>query len=114
MPRLMIILEHGPSRTFDPLDRQAQFHESAGKPLDVLLDEFAAVRRYRLRALHLQPAQLELQGTHPALGRVTLRQLLATWTAHDLTHIAQISRAMAKRYKHEVGPWTQHLSVMKP
>lgn len=116
MARLSIILEHGPNRAFDPFDREAQFRESGGKPLSVLLDEFSALHRdnlARLRALNLQPEQFELQGTHPALGRVTVRQLLATWTAHDLAHILQVSRVMAKRYKQEVGPWAEFLSVMK-
>jgi DinB superfamily len=116
MPRLAIILEHGPSRPFDPFDREAQFRESCGKSLPTLLEEFTALRRdnlVRLRELNLQPADLELQGTHPALGRVTVRQLLATWTAHDLAHILQANRVMAKRYKREVGPWAEYLSVMK-
>jgi hypothetical protein len=116
IPRLEIILEHGPSRPFDPFDREAQFRESHGKSLATLLDEFSALRRdnlVRLRALNLQPAQLDLQGTHPALGPVTVRQLLATWTGHDLGHILQVSRVMAKRYKQEVGPWAEYLSVMK-
>jgi hypothetical protein len=116
MPRLAIILEHGPSRAFDPFDREAQFRESQGKSLSTLLDEFNALRRdnlARLRALNLQPAQFELNGTHPALGPVTVRQLLATWTAHDLGHIVQVSRVMARRYKQEVGLWTEYLSVMK-
>jgi hypothetical protein len=117
MPRLAIILEHGPARPFDPFDREAQFRESQAKSLSTLLDEFGELRRdnlARLRALNLQPAQFELQGTHPALGPVTLRQLLATWTAHDLAHILQVSRVMAKRYKQEVGPWAEYLSVMQP
>jgi len=116
MPRLSIILEHGPNRTFDPLDREAQFQESDGSLLDTLLDEFSALRRdslARLLGLNLQPVQLELTGTHPALGTVTLRQLLAAWVAHDMTHIAQVVRVMAKRYKQEVGPWTAYLSVLK-
>jgi hypothetical protein len=116
MPRLAIILEHGPNRPFDSFDREAQFQESRGKSLSTLLDEFTALRRdnlARLRGLNLQPAQLELHGTHPALGPVTLRQLLATWTAHDLGHILQVSRVMARRYKQEVGPWAEYLSVMK-
>jgi len=115
MPRLQIILEHGPSRAFDPFDREAQFRESEGKSLSNLLDEFTVRRNdnlARLRALNLQPVQLALPGTHPALGPVTLRQLLATWTAHDLGHLVQISRTMAKRYQQEVGPWAQYLSVM--
>jgi hypothetical protein len=116
MPRLAIILEHGPSRPFDSFDREAQFRESKGKSLSTLLDEFVELRRdnlVRLRALNLQPAQLELKGTHPALGPVTAGQLLATWVAHDLDHILQVSRVMAKRYKQEVGPWAEYLSVMK-
>jgi hypothetical protein len=115
MPRLGIILEHGRARAFEPFDREAQFRESGGKTLAALLDEFAALRREnldRLRTLDLQPAQLELQGTHPELGRVTVRQLLATWTAHDLGHVLQISRTMARRYREEVGPWAQYLSAM--
>jgi hypothetical protein len=116
IPRVAIILEHGPGRPFDPFDREAQFQESGGKSLTRLLDEFESLRREnldRLRALDLQAQQLDLQGTHPALGPVTLRQLLATWTAHDLSHIAQITRAMARRYKDDVGPWAEYLSVMK-
>jgi hypothetical protein len=116
IPRLYIILEHGPARAFDPFDREAQFRDSKGKPLPQLLDEFSALRGEsldRLRALNLQPAQLELPGTHLALGPVTVRQLLATWTAHDLGHILQVSRVMARRYREEVGPWAEYLSVMK-
>jgi hypothetical protein len=116
MVRLGIILEHGTSRPFDPFDRQAQFIESQGKSLSVLLDEFSTARRdnlVRLRALGIQPAQLELSGMHPALGLVTVRQLLATWTAHDLAHIVQISRTMARRYKDETGPFAAYLSVMR-
>ena len=116
MPRLAIILEHGPARPFDPFDREAQFRDSQGQSLPALLDQFSALRRKnleRLRSLNLQPEQLELKGTHPQLGSVTLRQLLATWTAHDLTHVVQIGRVMAKRYQQDVGPWTAFLSVMK-
>jgi hypothetical protein len=115
MRRLAIILEHGTDRPFDPFDREAQFRDSQGKSLPALLDEFSALRREnldRLRALNLQPAHLELQGTHPAFGPVTVRQLLATWTAHDLGHLVQVSRVMARRYRQEVGPWTEYLSVM--
>jgi len=116
MPRLRIILKHGPSRPFDPFDREAQLREDDGRQLSTLLDEFSALRDGNLaslRALELQPGHLELQGMHPALGPVTVRQLLATWTAHDLAHIVQVSRVMAKRYRQEVGPWAEYLSVMK-
>jgi len=116
MPRAEIILEYGPSRPFDPFDREVQLRQIERKPLAELLDEFGALRSNslrRLRELDLQSAQLELQGMHPALGLVTLRQLLATWTAHDLGHILQITRVMAKRYRGEVGPWAEYLSVMR-
>lgn len=116
MPRLKIILEFGPSRPFDPLDREAQFKEKTPKSFSTLLDEFRVLREQslnHLRALDLQSAQLVLTGTHPSLGTVTLGQLLSAWTVHDLTHIAQVTRAMAKRYKEEVGPWIEHLSVLR-
>lgn len=116
IPRLRIILEHGDSRPFDPFDREAQLRNTDEKPLSALLDEFRDSRNESvagLRALHLTPAQLELSGRHRALGSVTVRQVLATWTAHDLVHILQITRVMAKRYKQKVGPWARCLSVMK-
>jgi hypothetical protein len=116
MPRLAIILEHGTSRPFDPVDREAQLRHGDQKPLACLLDEFSQLRTASLQHLHtldLQAEYLEKQGTHPTFGAVTARQLLATWTAHDLAHILQISRIMAKRLKPEVGPWAQFLSVMK-
>ena len=116
MPRLTIILEHGPNRPFEPFNREAQFVQSKGKTLPALLDEFADLRRdnvARLLALNLTAEQLERNGMHPALGLVTARQLVATWTAHDLGHTLQISRVMAKRYRSEVGPWAEYLSVMK-
>lgn len=115
MSRLAIILDHGPHVPFTAFDRTAQFRDSAGKPLVQLLDEFAALRRSnleRLRVRNLQPKELELTGTHPDLGPVTLRQLIATWVAHDLAHILQVSRVMARRYKPDVGPWAKYLSVM--
>jgi uncharacterized damage-inducible protein DinB len=115
MTRLNRILQDGPSRPFDAFDREAQFRESAGKSLDNLLDEFTALRQENLaalQALHLTEAQLQLTGTHPVLGAVTARQLLSTWTAHDMAHVLQISRTMARRFRTDVGPWAQFLSVM--
>ena len=115
MPRARIILAQGGNRTFEPYDRFAQERESAGKTLGQLLDEFAALRAQNLAALrewHLTDAQLALGGEHPALGAVTLRQLLATWVAHDLGHLAQTSRVMAKQYREAVGPWRAYLPVM--
>jgi hypothetical protein len=116
MPRLKIILEHGTIRPFDVFDRGAQFQTVNRPPLPALLDEFCRLRQdnlAHLRELSLRSEQLELPGMHPELGRVTVRQLLATWTAHDLAHILQVSRVMAKRYKQDVGPWGAYLSVMK-
>lgn len=114
MPRLAIILEHGSNRPFDPFERQPEL--DGARTLASLLDEFRNLREenlQRLRARNLTAEHLALEGRHPALGPVTLRQLLATWTAHDLAHLLQISRIMAKRLKSEVGPWAEFLSVMK-
>jgi hypothetical protein len=109
------ILQHGESLPFDPFDREAQFRESAGKTLPQLLDEFARVRAENLtalRALNIQPVQLTLRGRHPALGTVTLSQLLATWAVHDMTHLHQIARILAHQYRDSVGPWQQYLGVL--
>jgi hypothetical protein len=116
IPRARIILEHGESRPFDKFDRLAQFRESEGKSLGDLLDEFARVRADSLdalRALNLTDDDLARRGAHPALGTVTLGQLLTTWAAHDLTHLHQISRVMAHQVHDEVGPWTRYLGVMQ-
>lgn len=116
MPRAKMILQYGESRAFEPFDRRAQERESQGKSLGDLLDEFARVRSQNLaelRALNLQPAVLERRGRHPALGVVTLSQLLATWAAHDLTHLHQISRTMAHQYREAVGPWSKFLGVLQ-
>jgi len=116
MPRAWIILEQGESRPFDRFDRFAQMRESRGKSLEQLLDDFATVRRQRLaelEALRLRPEDLERTGTHPVLGTVTLSQLLATWAAHDLTHLHQLTRVMAHQYRDAVGPWRVFLGVMQ-
>jgi uncharacterized damage-inducible protein DinB len=113
--RLHIILEQGESRTFEPFDRFAQFETSVGRTLDELLDEFERLRAENIEALEsldLQPAQLEATGTHPELGTVTARQLLATWATHDLGHIGQIVRTMARGYSDEVGPWGAYLRIL--
>ncbi len=115
MPRARIILEHGESRAFEPFDRFAQLSRFAGSPLGELLDRFAELRRANLatvRGWQLTDAQLALAGRHPELGAVTLQQLLATWAVHDLNHIAQIARVMAKRYTEEVGVWRAYLSIL--
>lgn len=115
IPRAEIILAQGASRCFARYDRFAQFHESVGKSLEDLLREFATQRADNLttlRAWHLTDAQLALEGEHPAFGAVTLRQLLATWVAHDLGHVAQIARVMAKQYRDAIGPWRAYLPIM--
>jgi uncharacterized damage-inducible protein DinB len=113
--RARLILEEGPRPRFTPYDRFAQFHESQGRSLHDLLDEFARLRADNLVTLagwQLTDAHLALEGEHPEFGSVTLRQLLATWVAHDLNHIAQIVRVMAKQYGEAVGPWRAYLSIM--
>lgn len=115
MPRAERILEFGESRAFDPFDRWAQEKESRGKTLPQLLDEFSRLRSEnlnKLRALKLKAEDLGRRGRHPALGEVTLSELLATWAAHDLTHLHQLSRIMAYQYRDVVGPWKEYLGVM--
>jgi hypothetical protein len=116
MPRARMILEHGESRAFEPFDRLAQERESVGKSLPQLLDEFARLRSKNLEdlgALDLQPSDLARKGKHPALGSVSLGELLATWAVHDLTHLHQISRIMAHQYREDVGPWRAFLGVLQ-
>jgi hypothetical protein len=116
MPRARFILEFGETRTLETFVRQGDARESEDNSLGQLLDEFARLRSEnlgQLRALHLRPKDLDLRGRHPALGVVTLSQLLATWAAHDLTHLHQISRVMAHQYREAVGPWSAYLGVLR-
>jgi hypothetical protein len=113
--RAKMILEFGNTRTFERYDRFAQYEESKGKSLQQLLDEVAAIRKENMnwfKALNLTEEDLDRKGMHPVLGDVTLRHLLATWVVHDLTHIAQITRVMAKQYKTEMGPWPQFFRIL--
>ena len=113
--RARIILEHGEARAFDTFDRLAQFAISEGRTLASLLDELAALRQENLRelaTLRLTDADLDRRGRHPELGVVTLRQHLATWVAHDLDHVVQISRVLARQYSDEVGPWRAYLRII--
>lgn len=115
IPRARIILAQGANRRFEPYDRFAQIRESKGKNLEQLLDEFAKLRTENLTTLrgwNLTDRELALEGEHPELGTVTLRQLLATWVAHDLGHVAQTTRVMAKQYRDAVGPWRAYLPVL--
>jgi hypothetical protein len=116
MGRARMILEFGETRTFDRFDRLAQERESQGKTLGQLLDEFADLRSQNLgelRAWNLQPEDLQRRGRHPGFGPVTLGHLLATWPAHDMTHLHQISRVMAHQYRDAVGPWSVYLGVLQ-
>lgn len=115
MPRARIILAQGANRRFEPYDRLRHRARNRGRTLDSLLDEFARLRSENLRVLeswHLTEAQLDLPGEHPQQGPVTLRQLLAAWVVHDLGHIAQVARVMAKQYRSDVGSWLPFLPVL--
>jgi hypothetical protein len=115
LPRARIILAQGAKRRFEPYDRFRHRARNKGRTLDSLLDEFARLRVENLRVLeswHLTEQQLDLSGEHPQQGPVTLRQLLAAWVVHDLGHIAQVARVMAKQYRNEVGSWLPFLPVL--
>jgi DinB superfamily len=114
--RARIVLQFGETKTFESFDRWGHIRESQGKSLAQLLDEFGRLRSANLgelRALNLRPEDLALRGKHPSLGSVTLSELLATWAAHDLTHLHQISRVMAHQYRQAVGPWSAYLGVLQ-
>jgi hypothetical protein len=115
IPRARVILEHGEARAFEPFDREAQARWPKDVPLDARLDEFAAARRESLQALaalRLGPEQLARRGQHPSLGTVTLSELLGTWVVHDLNHLAQLARVLAKAQSGEVGPWREYLPLL--
>jgi hypothetical protein len=115
VPRIRIILEHGPRRPFTPFDRTGFRAAYAGVGTAELLDRFASLRGSNLAFvtdLRLTPEKLALPGTHPELGAVTLGQLLSTWAVHDLGHVTQISRVLANQYRDEVGPWRAYLTIL--
>jgi len=115
MTRARAILECGEATPFPPFDRYAMYEDSRGKSLAELLETFASLRTKNLddfRALNLTPEQLELRGTHPNLGSVTMRELLAAWVVHDLGHLHQIAKAMAFQYRDAVGPWRELLTIL--
>ncbi len=116
IPRAEIILSENTNQKFEPFNRFAQFEESKGKSLAQLSYEFKILRENNIRHLRsrqLTDKQMELKGVHPAFGEVTLAQLLSAWVVHDLNHIAQISRVMAKQYQAEVGPWIAYLKILQ-
>ena len=113
--RAQMILEDGEGRPFAPFNRTAMFTNYDGYSLDQLLDAFAEARSRNLetlRALDITPEKLALTGTHPALGKVTLSQLLSAWTVHDLNHMGQIVEVMAQQYADAVGPWKAYLAIL--
>jgi DinB superfamily len=115
IPRMRIILSENTDKRFVPFDRFAQLNNDRNKPIGVLLEEFTQWRKNNiaeLRKANLDKEKLNKKGVHPEFGEVTLQQLLATWVAHDLNHICQVSRVMAKQYKEEIGPWTKYISVV--
>ena len=115
IPRLKIILSDNHDKTFQSFDRFAQFKNSKGKSLVELLNEFKNLRQENLEYLthlDLNESELNRKGIHPELGPVTASELLACWVTHDLSHLAQISRVMAKQYRTEVGPWTAYIPIL--
>jgi len=116
MPRAKMVVQFGETKTFEPFDRLGHVGESQGKSVGQLIDEFARLRSEnldQLRALNLRQEDLKRRGRHPALGAVTLSELLAAWATHDLTHLHQISRIMAHQYREAVGPWSAYLGVLQ-
>jgi hypothetical protein len=116
MPRAKLVLQFGEARSFTPFDRWGHIQACQGKALGQLLDEFARLRSANLdelRKWNLGQQELAMRGRHPAFGVITLSQLLATWAAHDLTHLHEISRTMAYQYREAVGPWSKYLGVMQ-
>lgn len=115
IPRMEIILSNSPNKTFQPYDRFAQVEESKGKTMNQLLIEFKTLRQQNITLLqskNISESDLAKIGVHPALGKVTLHHLLATWPVHDLGHIAQITRVMSKHYKQDVGPWLEYSPIL--
>ncbi len=116
IPRAKIILSNKPGKTFEPFDRFAQLIDSEGKSLKKLLNEFKTLRNANIKYLNSNKRinkNLDAKGIHPALGEVGLSQVLSTWVVHDLNHIAQIARVMAKQYDAEVGPWKEYLGILR-
>jgi hypothetical protein len=113
--RIKRILDDGTSKSFDSFDRFAMYEESKDKTMQQLLNEFEEIRKQNIiwfKSLDLQEPDYDKKGMHPKLGEVTMRNLLATWVVHDLTHIAQITRVMAKQYKTEIGPWVEFFRIL--
>ncbi|WP_047155349.1 DinB family protein [Aneurinibacillus tyrosinisolvens] len=114
--RLEMILQYGESKPFPPFDRYSHLNEGSERLIEQKLLEFKTLRMQsiaKLKVLVHPESHFELTGIHPAFGVVKVRELLSTWVVHDLTHIAQIVRVMAERYREDVGPWIEYLSILK-
>jgi hypothetical protein len=115
IPRIRTVLEQGEAKPFEPFDRFGFRAYATGVPIDTLLFDFERLRDENLdtlRGFRLGPAELAKRGTHPVLGTVTLGQLVASWVVHDLGHLAQAARVMARQYRAAVGPWTEFLAIL--
>jgi len=112
--RTRVILEHGTERVFEPVDREAGFTRFRDWKLNDLLDRFASVRSSNLETLKalVEVTDLGRRGVHPDFGEVTISQLLATWVVHDLNHLGQTVKTMAKQYNRAVGPWREFLPII--
>ena len=116
IPRAKIILGNKKDKTFETFDLTAQFNDSMGKTMKELLEDFEKLRNKNieiLKGMKLTEKDLNKTGIHPELGEVSLKQMLATWTAHDMAHIYQISRVMARQYEDAVGPWKGLIKVLQ-
>ncbi|BCE04965.1 DinB family protein [Bacillus paralicheniformis] len=115
LPRIKLIVTKGATEPFPPFDRFSQLNQNDGKTMEQLLNEFADIRRANLKTLQqiIDPeTDFEQTGMHPEFGIVKLREQISTWVAHDLTHISQIARVLAKRYQDDVGPWRAYLRIL--
>lgn len=116
MPRLEFILQEGEGKQFPPFDRFSHLNDKQETSIEQKLHEFKTIRSQNITKLQelIKPElHFELTGSHPAFGVVKVRELMATWMVHDLTHIAQIVRVMAERYRTDVGPWQEYLGILK-
>jgi hypothetical protein len=113
IPRTRMILEAGESQTFVPFDRRGHEPLIQGRSIDDLLREFAELRQKNLADLRSLQPDLEATGTHPEFGRVKLREMLASWVVHDMAHLSQIARVMAKQYKGAAGPWSAYMTILQ-
>lgn len=115
LPRARVILSDDDDKTFPPFRQMPEDNELSPGGTDQLLDQFARLRESSLstvREFDITLGDLDREGVHPALGTVNLKQLLSTWVVHDLNHLHQIAKSLAKRYRDDVGPWRKNLAIL--